>query len=117
MLVTGIPFFCMKHIVLSLFLLVGAGSAMAQGALASASLTPNPVETRATLVFAEPLGEQADITVRDLTGHVVWRVPFSESMMGVSSVLMPLEHLQKGVYLCQIALPSGKTRTLRFQKL
>jgi len=96
------------------------GSAFAQSTagnpIASASISPNPVEDRAELTFDEPLGERVTIVIKDLTGKTVLSIAPEMNSQDCTSIPLELDAFRKGIYICQITGISGKVKTLKFQK-
>lgn len=85
--------------------------------VASAFLSPNPVEDRVSLSFEEPLTEPVTIVVRDLTGKVVLRLSPELPSNGYAAIPLDLEFLRKGIYICQLTCASGRVKTMKFQKI
>lgn len=99
-----------------MFLAVGAVSAQTGNPISSAFVSPNPVEGRAELVFDEPLGENVNIVVKDLTGKTVYFLRPEIALGDCAHIPLDIESLRKGIYILQITGTSGKVKTLKFQK-
>jgi hypothetical protein len=108
----------MKKCILLLSGLLLAGSMLAQSGsgVSSASIVPNPVESKAQVVFSEPVSENVTVWIKDLTGNTVYRMTFDGRNAVSSPVLLNLESLRKGLYICQVIGENGRIKTLKFQK-
>jgi hypothetical protein len=109
----------MKRILLSLICVLGmALGAMAQSGhpINSAYITPNPVDSRAELMFEEPVTETIHVVVKDLTGKTMLDFHPDTPGMECRRIELDLDFLKRGIYVLQIMGSSGKTKTLRFQK-
>ena len=110
----------MKRLLLSVFAaLLMSSMAVAQGnnPITSASVSPNPVESKASLTFDEPVNEELTIVIKDLTGKVVSNFKSDYQGQEYSSINLDMvESLKRGIYIIQITGASGKVKTLKFQK-
>jgi len=108
----------MKRNILFLVLYFTASVITAQtSGISGALLSPNPGAERVQLVFPEPPGEMYSVQVRDLTGRV-WMAIEQESTSPQSRTMdMDLSGLPAGLYIFQVSVSSGKTRSIRFQRL
>ncbi len=94
-------------------------SALAQSSnpIATASISPNPVESKAVLTFDEPVFEELNVVVKDLTGKVLYNFkPDTHGEECTAIRLDMLENLRRGIYIVQVTGASGKIKTLKFQK-
>ena len=100
------------------FLILGGAFAQSPtgNPIASASISPNPVEDRAELNFDEPLGERVTVVIKDLTGKTVLSITPEMNGHDCTSIPLELDAFRKGIYICQITGTSGKVKTLKFQK-
>lgn len=92
------------------------GLVSAQG-FGTVLIRPNPVTDAAELVFSESPSEPYSVVIKDLTGKTIQHISIQENQIGLQHIRLDLSAIPEGVYLCQIAGTSGRTRTLRFQKL
>jgi methionine-rich copper-binding protein CopC len=109
----------MKRLLLSVFAtLLMSSIAVAQGnPITTANVSPNPVESKASLTFEEPVNEELTIVIKDLTGKVVSNFKSDYQGQEYSSVNLDMvESLKRGIYIIQITGVSGKVKTLKFQK-
>jgi methionine-rich copper-binding protein CopC len=110
----------MKRLLLSVFAsLLMSSMAVAQSSnpITSATVSPNPVESKASLTFDEPVNEVLTIVIKDLTGKVVSNFKSDYQGQEYSSVNLDMvESLKRGIYIIQITGASGKVKTLKFQK-
>lgn len=109
-----------KKLLLFLFTtLISSGALMAQSGhpVTTASITPNPVESKAFLTFEEPMTEGFSLVVKDLTGKTVLQYrPDTRGEECTAVRLDMLESLRRGIYIVQITSDSGKVKTIKFQK-
>ena len=109
----------MKKRILFIILTVAlslAGNAQSAHPLFSAVLSPNPVEDKVDLNFEQPIKEDLQIVVKDLTGKTVYTLHPTMDGEDCYRVSMDLEFLRRGIYIMQITSTSGKTKTLKLQK-
>jgi hypothetical protein len=109
----------MKRLLLTITIFIAATVAgMAQsGSLATAFLSPNPVEDRVDLNFEQPIKEDLQIVIKDLTGKTVYSMRPETGGEDCYRIAMDLDFLRKGIYIMQVLSPSGKTKTLKLQKV
>ncbi len=110
----------MKKQILFLFtalLMSVAGIAQSNNPIATASISPNPVESKATLTFDEPVHEEITVVIKDLTGKIISQIkPDTQGDACVAVRLDAVDSLRRGIYIIQITGASGKVKTLKFQK-
>jgi hypothetical protein len=110
----------MKRFLLSVFAaLLMSSMVLAQSnhPITSASISPNPVESNATIHFDGSMNEKVTVIIKDLAGKVM--VNFVADTQGeeFSSIKLDmLETLKRGIYIVQVTGESGKVKTLKFQK-
>lgn len=93
------------------------GFAQSLNPIATAFISPNPVESKALLVFEEPVYEEVTVVVKDLTGKILFQVkPDTRGEECRQISLDMLESLRRGIYIVQITGSSGKMKTLKLQK-
>jgi len=93
------------------------GFAQSGNPIGTASISPNPVESKAALTFEEPVLEDINVVVKDLTGKVLYNFKPDTHGEECTSVRMDmLENLRRGIYIIQVTGTSGKVKTLKFQK-
>jgi hypothetical protein len=109
----------MKKLLLTLtiFAAVSAAGLAQSGSLSTAFLSPNPVEDRVDLNFEQPVKEDLHIVIKDLTGKVVYSMNPETGGEECYRIAMDLDFLRRGIYIMQVMSPSGKTKTLKLQKV
>ena len=109
----------MNKLLLSISIFIATTVAcMAQsGSLSTAFLSPNPVEDRVDLNFEQPVKEDLQIVIKDLTGKTVYSLRPETGGEDCYRIAMDLDFLRKGIYIMQVLSPSGKTKTLKLQKV
>lgn len=110
----------MKNILLiglATSLLSTAGLAQSSHPVNTAFVSPNPVESKAMILFEEPVFEELSVVIKDLTGKILYQ--FKPDTRGEECRQINLdmvESLRRGIYIVQITSHSGKVKTLKIQK-
>ncbi|MEZ4798542.1 MAG: T9SS type A sorting domain-containing protein [Flavobacteriales bacterium] len=110
----------MKKLLLLFFstlMLVNLADAQSNNPILTGSIHPNPVEDKAILQFDEPVYEPITVTIKDLTGKLLYK--FNPDTQGEACTAINLDmltSLRRGIYILQVSSQSGKIKTMKFQK-
>lgn len=94
-----------------------AGYSQSNHPMNTAFVSPNPVESKAAILFEQPINEEVMVVIKDLTGKILYQ--FKPDTRGEECRQINLdmvENLRRGVYIVQLTSNSGKIKTLKIQK-
>ncbi len=77
--------------------------------LAQVKIYPNPAREEAKIGWYSEKRQDVSITITDITGKAVVRLPLQTFDPGSQQVALPLGELNSGMYLVKLQTPTGNT--------